>query len=185
MGKTTIEDYLADAEARPVLEAWLQSEGDRRVEAAIRTHNLKNPRASEAAAKLAARLEQLEGALAASKAANEMKFHVFKKANELGVPFSLVEDIRFDDVAAADKKLAALATAVSQKKIAAMNEDMIEHSFRPGSGNREVGSGIGAMSAQELADFHSRDPTGAIAAAKRAGLVQGGSLDSQSGFTFK
>ena len=158
MGKT-ITDFLADDEARPVLEAWLQAESDKRVTAAIKSHDLKNPKAGDAAAKLAARLEQLEGALAAEKAAHELKFHVYKRAAEAGVDYTLVDDIHFVDAAAADKKIAALAAAVSKKRIEDVNRDMIEHAFRPGSGNGPAPAlTLSSMSDKQRRDLLEKDP---------------------------
>lgn len=168
----TISDYLADAEAKPVLEAWLQAETDRRVVEALATHDAKNPRANDAAVKLAARLERLEAALSASKAASELKFYIFRRATETHIPYTLIEDIAFPDQAAVDKKLRALVEEYGRVTNAKANE-LLGNGFKPGGG-LAPGSGpdIRSMSAQERVDFHNRDPQGAIAAAFKAGMGQ-------------
>lgn len=162
----TIDEILADAELGPVVAAHVQAESaitserlgklletpegfnsvrahfDAYAGKAMKTFALNHPPANVAAEKLTKRLEKLEAAHTASIAAGELRFHVFKKAAELGVDYSLVSDLRFDNEKAADAKLAALAVAVGKKKSDDINRELAG-SFKPGAGSHSDAQGQG------------------------------------------
>lgn len=146
-----IADYLADAEAKPVLEAWLQSESDKRVNAAIATHDKKNPPAGRIAAELSARLEKIEKAHTEYKASSELRYQVFKAATEAGIEYDVISDIPFKDLAEAEKKISQIASLTKQADIRVRNE-LLAGAHKPGSGNAPAGQ---------------RDPLDALPASER------------------
>jgi hypothetical protein len=112
---------------------------DRYAGQAVKTHSEKHPSSNAAAEALTRRLDRIEKAGQLAKVANDMRFHVFQKAGELGVPFELVQDIPFPGEKEADKKIEDLAAAIKTREIQDMNERMA-NGWKPGSGNAPGGS---------------------------------------------
>jgi thioredoxin-like negative regulator of GroEL len=142
-----------------IVVKYVQSESDRRITSAMKTHDQNNPRAGDAAKQLAARLERLEAAHSASVKAADLRFEIFKAASAAGVSYDLVQDIPFKDLKEARKKIEQIAKAVKTTETAAINKFVVDNGGKPGSGNpTESVKDIKTLSFQERIDLLEHDP---------------------------
>lgn len=122
---TSIQELLAGEDGQTI-KSYLDSN----VTKALQTYSSKRPDTS----KLAERLHALEDAEASRQSAYDIKFHILKKCYESGIDYNLVQDIPFENIETADKKLNQLSEYARQQKIQDVNKQLAS-GFKPGGGN--------------------------------------------------
>jgi hypothetical protein len=147
-----------DPEDKKVAEAEI----DRRITSALKTYQSTHPAPDVVLDKLSKRVDKIEKAKAERENQYELKVFAIEKCFEKKVPFNLVNDLLplFKDQESLSKKIDDLAVLSRENDLRIINEQLINHSYKPKAGNySERGDGLDeyrkGLSSSDLLAFNA------------------------------